>query len=572
MNKFASYQINEYTKDKKGYLKFEECTILFPSPTSNEYEVKVACVEIFGRAIKASISDSNGCPKYVFNHFASCQIESKVMKIIKSDCFWFQFNNVIMLANKELISALNEYILSVEDMYESYYLHEYEKELSQISGYTLINNDGININNMTGMEFELLCKKLIDKMGFETEMTKASGDGGIDIIAYNHQPLLSGKYIIQCKRYSGSVGEPIIRDLYGVVTSERANKGILITTGYFTKSAIGFAKDKQIELIDGDRLNDLLTNHNINLEGSLSFSNKRSIADILDDAYCDSTAYNDKLHILSNNPNDEITRVKLIEQLVGAVLGTVPYVDSNEEKLIIFSEIKKHIEFYLKSVDKSNKKAKYLNTVLKIFYIQLSVLEGNFTEAFKKYVELINQRELHIYSKDGMGINPDLVDNSWLFQCLYSISYDMVQISLLANDNKFTDRIYQVGKNIFSAQQGHLSLSSINFDGDLTEAQVSFAKREYRKFERIKTFNSLYLLDEFVISNCLDYVYYNAPGVSCFIYSYPTVISNNNLIMQNSDSLASQEFDASKNILNPDNEYFRLENWKDSISDAVRNL
>ena len=36
------------------------------------------------------------------------------------------------------------------------------------------------------------------------------------MIAYNHEPVLSGKYIIQCKRYSGSVGEPIIRDLYGV--------------------------------------------------------------------------------------------------------------------------------------------------------------------------------------------------------------------------------------------------------------------------------------------------------------------------------------------------------------------
>lgn len=572
MSKLASYQINEYTKDKKGYLKFEKCTILFPNPTSKEYEVKIACVEIFGRAIKVSISDSNGCPKYVFNHLANCQIESKVMKYIKDDCFWFQFNNVIMLANKELMSALNEYILSVENMYELYYLHEYEKEISQISSYTLINNNDLDLKNMTGQEFELHCKKLIDKMGFETELTKASGDGGIDIIAYNHQPLLSGKYIIQCKRYSGSVGEPIIRDLYGVVTSERANKGILITTGYFTKSAIGFAKDKQIELIDGDRLNELFINYDINVGDGLSRSSKRSISDILDDAYCDSNAYNNKLQILSNNPNDEITRVKLIEQLVGAVLGTVPYVDSNEEKLIIFSEIKKQIELYLKSVNRSNEKSKYLNTVLKIFYIQLSILEGNFTEAFKKYIELINQRDLHIYSKDGVGINPDLVDNSWLFQCLYSISYDMVQISLLADDTKFSDRIYQVGKNIFSTQQAHLSLSSINFDGELTEAQISFAKREYRKLERIKTFNSLYLLDEFVISNCLDYVYYNAPVFSCFIYSFPTVISNNNVIMQNSDSLASQEFDASKNVLNPDNEYFRIENWKDCISDAVNNL
>ena len=120
-----------------------------------------------------------------------------------------------------------------------------------------------NINTLSGIEFENLCQHLIENMGFSVETTKASGDGGIDLIAYNKQPILSGKYIIQCKRYSGSVGEPIIRDLYGVITSERANKGILITTGYFTKSAVIFAEDKQIELIDGNELNNLLEKYGV---------------------------------------------------------------------------------------------------------------------------------------------------------------------------------------------------------------------------------------------------------------------------------------------------------------------
>lgn len=111
---------------------------------------------------------------------------------------------------------------------------------------------------LSGVEFELLCKNLIDKMGFVTEITKASSDGGIDIIAYSNKPMISGKYIIQCKRYSGNVGEPIIRDLYGVITAERANKCILITTGFFTKAATQFAENKQIELINGYELSKLL--------------------------------------------------------------------------------------------------------------------------------------------------------------------------------------------------------------------------------------------------------------------------------------------------------------------------
>ena len=114
------------------------------------------------------------------------------------------------------------------------------------------------IDTLSGIEFERVCKRLLENMGFTVETTKASGDGGIDLIGYNTQPLLSGKYIIQCKRYAGSVGEPIIRDLYGVVTSERANKGILITTGHFTKSAVSFAENKPIELIDGAQLKVLI--------------------------------------------------------------------------------------------------------------------------------------------------------------------------------------------------------------------------------------------------------------------------------------------------------------------------
>lgn len=140
-----------------------------------------------------------------------------------------------------------------------------------------------DINTLNGIEFENVCQHLIENMGFSVEKTKASGDGGIDLIAYNKQPILSGKYIIQCKRYSGSVGEPIIRDLYGVITSERANKGILITTGYFTKSAIAFAEDKQIELIDGNGLNNLLEKYGVNISPKLATSDITEIEQKFDE-------------------------------------------------------------------------------------------------------------------------------------------------------------------------------------------------------------------------------------------------------------------------------------------------
>jgi restriction system protein len=54
-----------------------------------------------------------------------------------------------------------------------------------------------------------------------------------------------------------------VRDLYGVITSERANKGILITTGSFTPAAARFAEGKQLELIDGAGLAKLLKQFNL---------------------------------------------------------------------------------------------------------------------------------------------------------------------------------------------------------------------------------------------------------------------------------------------------------------------
>lgn len=107
----------------------------------------------------------------------------------------------------------------------------------------------MDLNNLTGIEFENLVDLLLSKAGFSVSQTKASHDGGIDLIANSSQPFFKGNYIIQCKRYAGVVGEPIIRDLYGVVTNERANKGILITTGNFTNEAKKFAQGKNLELI-----------------------------------------------------------------------------------------------------------------------------------------------------------------------------------------------------------------------------------------------------------------------------------------------------------------------------------
>ena len=154
------------------------------------------------------------------------------------------------------------------------------------------NIDFSKIDNMSGQEFEEVVSRLLYKMGFEVETTKVTGDGGIDIIAKSEKPIIEGRYIIQCKRHDSNISEPVIRDLFGVMTSERANKGILITNSCFTTASIAFAKEKPIELIDGDNLRKLLEkyfppaeNENKN-QYDLSYNQKilfDSIIDVIDD-------------------------------------------------------------------------------------------------------------------------------------------------------------------------------------------------------------------------------------------------------------------------------------------------
>lgn len=114
-----------------------------------------------------------------------------------------------------------------------------------------------------GQEFEGVTQRLLSSMGLRMTTTKVSGDGGIDLIAISESPVFAGTYVIQCKDWSTPVGEPIVRDLYGVVTSERANKGILITTGRFTAAAVQFAEGKPLELIDGAMFDQLLRQHGV---------------------------------------------------------------------------------------------------------------------------------------------------------------------------------------------------------------------------------------------------------------------------------------------------------------------
>jgi restriction system protein len=118
-----------------------------------------------------------------------------------------------------------------------------------------------NLMDLTPSAFELLVSNLFTKMGLDTKLTRSSRDGGVDAIAFDTRPVLGGKVVIQAKRSRDTVGVSAVRDLYGTMLNEGANKGILVCTSGYGPDAFNFSKDKPIELIDGGGLLYLLREH-----------------------------------------------------------------------------------------------------------------------------------------------------------------------------------------------------------------------------------------------------------------------------------------------------------------------
>lgn len=100
-------------------------------------------------------------------------------------------------------------------------------------------------------DFEALIAKLFEVYGHQTMLMGGNGDHGVDVVVTTSE---GEKWIVQCKRYSGSVGEPVVRDLYGTLLHENAQQAYLITTGGLTRQAVEWAEGKPIVLYDGEGL------------------------------------------------------------------------------------------------------------------------------------------------------------------------------------------------------------------------------------------------------------------------------------------------------------------------------
>ena len=112
---------------------------------------------------------------------------------------------------------------------------------------------------LSGTQFEGFLAKLFTKMGHTAEVTTTSGDQGGDLIISKGNK----KTVVQAKRYSDKVGNSAIQEAVTAIRYYDCNNAMVVTTNYFTKSAIELANSNNVVLTDRDYLEELLEEYPI---------------------------------------------------------------------------------------------------------------------------------------------------------------------------------------------------------------------------------------------------------------------------------------------------------------------
>jgi len=118
--------------------------------------------------------------------------------------------------------------------------------------------------------FEELIKDLLEAMDYENvQVTKQSGDKGVDVIANFQFGITEIKEVVQVKRHKANITRPVLDQLRGALPLHGALRGTIITIGGFAKGCKDvalFPGAAPITLIDGDKLIELLIKHGVGIK------------------------------------------------------------------------------------------------------------------------------------------------------------------------------------------------------------------------------------------------------------------------------------------------------------------
>lgn len=157
-----------------------------------------------------------------------------------------------------------------------------------------------DIDAMDGISFEELVMSMYEELGYECAKTPVSNDYGTDIIV--ETPV--GKFSIQCKRQTSNVGIKAVQEVYGSLPKYGAVKGIVVSTSGYTANAVELAKYCNIELIDGNKLWEMITGIQ---NGDFVKNSKQNINEIIEELNSLISLGNERIATVENKANDVVT-------------------------------------------------------------------------------------------------------------------------------------------------------------------------------------------------------------------------------------------------------------------------
>lgn len=109
-----------------------------------------------------------------------------------------------------------------------------------------------SIRSLSWKQFEVLVGEAFRRQGYTVLENEGAGpDGGVDLWLRKD----GNRYLVQCKQWKTlKVGVKVVREMYGLVAAHKAAGAIIITSGLFTQEAKAFARDKPLDLVEGQQL------------------------------------------------------------------------------------------------------------------------------------------------------------------------------------------------------------------------------------------------------------------------------------------------------------------------------
>lgn len=171
-----------------------------------------------------------------------------ILVLIKEILMYIEENPTIVLTGAALIVVgilLKIYIDNQQKIKEKQRKQEYLRSCNSINNLLAKFKD-------KPIDFESYVANIFDCLGYRTEVTKASGDCGKDIIMYKNNK----KYVVEVKLYkvTSKIGRDKVQKLHSALIDTNADKAVFVTTSEFTKEASEFAHKHGIVLIKGHDL------------------------------------------------------------------------------------------------------------------------------------------------------------------------------------------------------------------------------------------------------------------------------------------------------------------------------